>query len=87
MIEIWNSIVEEGNAFPQEEVLSMESGKDFFNKMEKIENFYENLKSLSGFFSSDKNIEKELNDELLIQKIFTGINNNQEAEIKKEENH
>ena len=30
MIEIWNSIVEEGNAFPQEEVLSMESGKDFF---------------------------------------------------------
>ncbi len=30
MLELWNSIVEEGNAFPQEEVLSEESGKEFF---------------------------------------------------------
>ena len=30
MIEIWNQIVEEGIAFPQEECLSLETGKDFF---------------------------------------------------------
>lgn len=30
MIEIWNEIVAEGNAFPQEELLNLESGKNFF---------------------------------------------------------
>lgn len=30
MIEIWNEIVEEGNAFPQEEFLTLENGADFF---------------------------------------------------------
>lgn len=30
MIEIWNEIVEEGNAFPQEEHLDVESGAAFF---------------------------------------------------------
>lgn len=30
MIEIWNEIVEEGNAFPQEELLNLENGKKFF---------------------------------------------------------
>lgn len=30
MIEIWNEIVEEGNAFPQEECLNLESGSEFF---------------------------------------------------------
>jgi L-amino acid N-acyltransferase YncA len=30
MIRIWNEIVEEGIAFPQEELLSFESGKQFF---------------------------------------------------------
>ena len=30
MIKIWNEIVEEGIAFPQEECLDMETGKDFF---------------------------------------------------------
>ena len=30
MIYIWNEIVEEGNAFPQEELLDIESGADFF---------------------------------------------------------
>ena len=30
MIPIWNEIVEEGIAFPQEECLNMESGKAFF---------------------------------------------------------
>ena len=30
MIPIWNEIVEEGIAFPQEECLDMESGKTFF---------------------------------------------------------
>ena len=29
MIEIWNEIVEEGNAFPQEEFLTLENGADF----------------------------------------------------------
>lgn len=32
MIEIWNEIVEEGNAFPQEECLSLESGASFFDE-------------------------------------------------------
>ncbi len=30
MTEIWNEIVEEGIAFPQEELLTAESGKEFF---------------------------------------------------------
>ena len=30
MIQIWNEIVEEGNAFPQEEFLNHESGASFF---------------------------------------------------------
>ncbi len=30
MLQIWNQIVEDGNAFPQEEVLSKEEGVDFF---------------------------------------------------------
>lgn len=30
MIQIWNEVVEEGNAFPQEEYLDAESGHDFF---------------------------------------------------------
>ena len=30
MIEIWNEIVNEGNAFPQEELLNRESGANFF---------------------------------------------------------
>ncbi|MBO5377837.1 MAG: GNAT family N-acetyltransferase [Ruminiclostridium sp.] len=30
MIEIWNEIVEEGIAFPQEELLSADSGEEFF---------------------------------------------------------
>ncbi|MBR1392531.1 MAG: GNAT family N-acetyltransferase [Ruminococcus sp.] len=30
MIEIWNEVVEEGIAFPQEETLTAQSGKEFF---------------------------------------------------------
>ena len=30
MIEIWNEIVEDGIAFPQEELLDMKSGEEFF---------------------------------------------------------
>lgn len=30
MIKIWNEVVEEGVAFPQEEFLTAESGRDFF---------------------------------------------------------
>lgn len=30
MVRIWNEVVEEGDAFPQEECLDMESGRDFF---------------------------------------------------------
>lgn len=30
MTEIWNEVVEAGNAFPQEEALTLESGRDFF---------------------------------------------------------
>lgn len=30
MVEIWNSVVEDGIAFPQEEKLSLEDGKKFF---------------------------------------------------------
>ena len=30
MIPIWNEIVEEGVAFPQEELLTMETGREFF---------------------------------------------------------
>ena len=51
MIEIWNEIVEEGNAFPQEEFLTLESGTIFFaeqtytgvavdNETEKIYGLY-----------------------------------------------
>ncbi len=30
MVEIWNEVVEEGNAFPQEELLNAETGSAFF---------------------------------------------------------
>ena len=30
MIKIWNTVVDEGNAFPQEEVLDQSSGELFF---------------------------------------------------------
>ena len=30
MVEIWNEVVEEGVAFPQEECLTLETGKAFF---------------------------------------------------------
>lgn len=30
MIQIWNEIVEEGIAFPQEEILTIDTGKEFF---------------------------------------------------------
>lgn len=30
MIEIWNEVVEDGNAFPQEEKLTPDSGREFF---------------------------------------------------------
>ena len=30
MIRIWNEIVEEGNAFPQEETLDEKTGAEFF---------------------------------------------------------
>ncbi len=30
MIKIWNEIVEEGNAFPQEELLTVQTGAEFF---------------------------------------------------------
>lgn len=31
MITIWNEVVEEGIAFPQEELLDLQTGKDFFD--------------------------------------------------------
>lgn len=31
MIEIWNEVVEEGVAFPQEELLDIQTGKEFFS--------------------------------------------------------
>ena len=31
MIMIWNDIVEEGIAFPQEDILNLQSGNDFFS--------------------------------------------------------
>ncbi len=31
MIRIWNEVVEEGVAFPQEDFLNLDSGKDFFS--------------------------------------------------------
>ena len=31
MIEIWNEVVEEGVAYPQEEILTLESGEKFFS--------------------------------------------------------
>ena len=31
MIEIWNQVVEDGIAFPQEELLNNDTGKEFFD--------------------------------------------------------
>ena len=36
MISIWNEIVEEGNAFPQEEALTLKTGLDFFNSQSHV---------------------------------------------------
>lgn len=30
MVTIWNEVIEEGNAFPQEELLNLDTGKSFF---------------------------------------------------------
>ena len=30
MVRVWNQVVEEGNAFPQKELLTLETGKEFF---------------------------------------------------------
>ncbi len=32
MIKVWNEVVDEGNAFPQEERLDYESGREFFSQ-------------------------------------------------------
>lgn len=36
MISIWNEIVEEGNAFPQEEALTLKTGFAFFNSQSHV---------------------------------------------------
>ena len=36
LISIWNEIVEEGNAFPQEESLTLKIGLDFFNSQSHV---------------------------------------------------
>lgn len=36
MISIWNEIVEEGNAFPQEESLTLKTGFTFFNSQSHV---------------------------------------------------
>ena len=36
MISIWNEIVEEGSAFPQEEALTLKTGLDFFNSQSHV---------------------------------------------------
>ena len=36
MISIWNEIVEEGNAFPQAESLTLKTGLDFFNSQSHV---------------------------------------------------
>ena len=36
MIVIWNEIVREGNAFPQEEILTLKSGRDFFTQQSHV---------------------------------------------------
>ena len=45
MIQIWNEVVEDGVAFPQDELLTEESGKEFFRAqtysavVKKVEKF------------------------------------------------
>ncbi len=36
MISIWNEIVDEGNAFPQEVALTLKTGLDFFNSQSHV---------------------------------------------------
>ena len=36
MISVWNEIVNEGNAFPQEEFLTLNTGSDFFNSQSYV---------------------------------------------------
>ena len=36
LISIWNEIVEEGNAFPQEEALALTTVLDFFNSQSHV---------------------------------------------------
>ena len=39
MIRIWNEVVEEGIAFPQEELLGMESGAEFFASLKRTDRY------------------------------------------------
>lgn len=51
MISIWNEVVAEGNAFPQEELLDEISGAEFFNSQSYCGVAYnKNNKSLAGLY-------------------------------------
>ena len=51
MIEIWNEIVEEGIAFPQEELLTQETGEEFFAEQSYCGVAYDNSnKEILGLY-------------------------------------
>ena len=51
MVLIWNGIIKEGNAFPQEEVLNEVSGKEFFNSQSYCGVAVDNdTKSIAGLY-------------------------------------
>lgn len=51
MVLVWNEVVAEGNAFPQEELLDEISGAEFFNSQSYCGVAYNNIsKNLSGLY-------------------------------------
>ena len=56
MIEIWNRVVEDGVAFPQTELLDMESGKEFFESQTYCGVAKENGKILGLYILHPNNV-------------------------------
>ena len=55
---------------------------NYFNEINKL---YENIKNMKGFFGEDNQIENELNDQILIQKLINDISSGIDLEEMKKE--
>ena len=73
--------------------ISFDKCKKFVNKNEELANnyfielnkLYENITNMKGFFGNDNKIEKELDDQLLVQKLINGFEIENKIKEEKQE--